>query len=722
MKTVVMKKRTNQMTRALTTVMGLSLASSAWAGTLQEGLVVHLNFDGNIDDTTGHLVGDAAPRLVGQANTEGAGRLGSGALKFWSYKSADLVPEGQEQFNFLQLGPNEDEPFSILDFGVDVDFSAAFWIKFNSWSGDPSFFSNKNWNSGGNVGYVLATAGDGHFQWNYRESGGTRRDYDGPSHSIDGGAWHHVVVTFKRDGNATTYLDGAMVDSREIVTKDAEGNWVQNPVKSGLGINLGQDGTGSYTDGGGVGIADGLMDDFGLWRRELSSGEVGRIYAAALEGINLSAVPDPKTPAIVSLTPNDGALATSPDGSFSAVIENAGTALDKASVKLFLDGTLVTHSLTDQGGGKNLISYTPGGLLAPNSSHTYRLEFSDNGAPVTKKVQNAAFTVAAYVDIQLPTPLYLETFESAEEGEIPAGWTRKNYTSGANGSLDLNNPNSDSYLDFTVIAKDHFAQVFDNRRLNVRPYQVVNGKVLTSLIDGKLCYGESDNRSGNQFQLLYSPDYNLTGKTDIYLSWNSIYEQNQDSLGGVEYSIDEGATWEPVLYMIDAKDIILGEDGLTDAAATLSSPRGDTAKFSDPDTGVVGTGNYGSFIGVTEDRWGNLAPYISGRVDDDSVESKRVEIYRLPLADNQPKVRLRFAHSGTGSWYFGIDNVGLYSKPSAVAPTLSLSTVDGITLTFAGGKLQSKSSITGDWTDVVGATSPYKVSPTGDKAFFRVTQ
>ena len=30
-----------------------------------------------------------------------------------------------------------------------------------------------------------------------------------------------------------------------------------------------------------------------------------------------------------------------------------------------------------------------------------------------------------------------------------------------------------------------------------------------------------------------------------------------------------------------------------------------------------------------------LAPYISARVDDDRVESKRVELFRLPAADNQ---------------------------------------------------------------------------------------
>ena len=68
-------------------------------------------------------------------------------------------------------------------------------------------------------------------------------------------------------------------------------------------------------------------------------------------------------------------------------------------------------------------------------------------------------------------------------------------------------------------------------------------------------------------------------------------------------------------------------------------------------------------IGVASNLWGTLGPYISPRAEEDPVASKRVELYRLPLADNQATVRLRFTHAGTDSWYWGIDNVGLYSLP-----------------------------------------------------------
>ncbi len=640
-------------------------------------------------------------------------------MRFWTYKNASLVPEGESQFNFLHFpNPNlgeEGDPNAVLDLGTDVSFTVSLWVRFNSWSGDPALFGNKNWNSGGNSGFVLATDGDGRFQWNYREVGGPRKDYDGAAATLSGGAWHHLVMTVDRGGNATSYIDGLQVDTSPVASFDAEGNWIPRSISGGLSMNLGQDGTGSYTDGGGVGIADGEIDDFGFWRRALSGGEISRIYAAAISGINLSAIADPTTPSISSISPAEGGNNSNPNGRFSATIEDAGTALNPASVKLFLDGTLVAHTATVDGPGKVTIGHSPAWILSPGSSHKYRLEFSDNGAPVVSKSQEVSFIVGNYENIYLPSPVWIETFNAAAEGEVPAGWTLQNFTKGAK-AADLNDSGSDSYLDWVVISKARFAQVFDGRRLNVAAWQVVNSTVLQTLADGNLLYGESDNRGSGEYQLAFSPDVDLTGKQDVYLAFNSLYEQNQDSLGAVEYSIDEGATWQPVLYMIDAKDIARNENLETDPVLTLTRPQGDAAKYINPETGEGTDGRWGSFIGVTEDRYETLAPYISGRIDDNSVESKRVEVYRLPLADNQPKVRLRFAHSGTGSWYFGIDNVGIYSIP---APAVTLS---GLKLDFIGGRLQSAPSVDGPWTDVPQAVSPYSVSPTGGKGFFRAAR
>jgi len=120
---------------------------------------------------------------------------------------------------------------------------------------------------------------------------------------------------------------------------------------------------------------------------------------------------------------------------------------------------------------------------------------------------------------------------------------------------------------------------------------------------------------------MFSPDYNLSGKSNVFVSYHSLYEQNQDSIAALEYSIDRGTNWLPVIYMIDNDDIVRDTGGNIDAVVTLNTAR------------------------------------------DDQVESKRVEVFRLTSADNRPSVRFRFLQTGTSSWYWGIDDFGLYSIP-----------------------------------------------------------
>ena len=209
------------------------------------------------------------------------------------------------------------------------------------------------------------------------------------------------------------------------------------------------------------------------------------------------------------------------------------------------------------------------------------------------------------------------------------------------------------------------------------PPIAVNGQILDRLVHGNLLYGESDVRSGSQVQVAFSPDYDLTGRNNVFVVWYSSYEQNQDNIASAEYSIDGGATWLPIVYMVDdqnrAADLIRFPDGRTDAFATLGTARGDHAY------GLA----FSNFIGAVVST--NLAPFISGRINDDNIESKRVEVHRLPLADNQAAVRLRFMQAGTASWYFGIDDVGFYSINTPVISTQPQSqTVDeGSPATFS---------------------------------------
>ncbi len=256
--------------------------------------------------------------------------------------------------------------------------------------------------------------------------------------------------------------------------------------------------------------------------------------------------------------------------------------------------------------------------------------------------------------LYLPTPIYFESFDSGTETLVSSvqGWSETNRTDHVTQGLNPNDPTSDTYLGWALLSYSRLSTVFGSRRLQVAPGQEVNGQPVTLLLSNNLLYAESDLRSGNQVQVLFSPVYNLSGRTGVVLVFNSAYEQNQDSMAGVEYSINGGVTWLPVIYMLDdqggAADIIR-TNGVIDVAATFGTPRADQA------FGLA----YSNFIGaVVSDA---LRPYISGRINDDQVESKRVEVFRLPAADNQPNVRFRLVQAGTASWYWGIDNWGLYS-------------------------------------------------------------
>jgi hypothetical protein len=219
----------------------------------------------------------------------------------------------------------------------------------------------------------------------------------------------------------------------------------------------------------------------------------------------------------------------------------------------------------------------------------------------------------------------------------------------------------------------HTPELDYQRVLSVNPANVVNGAIVDNLAQGNIAFGNSGYQDGNGSQIVYlfSPDFDLTGRTNVYLGFHSLWEQNQDSIGAVEYSIDEGATWLPIVYMLDGLDIVRDGEGRIDALTTLTMTRGDVATYVDPLDMLPKGGYYGAFIGVASNQWANLGPYISARVDDDPAESKRVEVFRLPAADNRPKVRLRFAHAGTDSWYFGLDNIGLYSLSVVSPPVVS---------------------------------------------------
>lgn len=400
-------------------------------------------------------------------------------------------------------------------------------------------------------------------------------------------------------------------------------------------------------------------------------------------------------PSISGVYPVNGQTGVSPSTPFTMLVDDGASAIETNSIVVLRNGTNVTAltSIT-RSGGRTTIRYSSTNLPPALSDIEFKITFADKSSPPVSREAVVKYTVSPYANYNLPAPLFLETFDSAAEGSLPAGWTATSPITPV-GIEDLDDPNSDSYLNWVVISRDRvqalggFGRWDAARRLNY-PEAYINGQRITGLISTNFAYHESDTRGGSQYSILLSPTYNLTGKSNIFLVYHSIYEQNQDNIASVEYAVDGGTTWLPVVYMLDGPDIATNPDGSVDAVTTLTRENGDTADYIDPVSGELVGDRYGAFIGAATNTWPDLGPYISARLNDDPFESKRIERFRLPQADGKSQVKLRFAQAGTGSWYFGVDNVGLYEitvidPPNITKQPASATRLVGGSVTFEGG-------------------------------------
>jgi len=242
---------------------------------LQDSLLTYLPFNGSYADASGNNINGTAVGTTSFVD----GKAGQGVRVSTAAGSSNYVTLGRQ-----------------LLFGTNRNFTVAFWAKFIANNDDPSIIGTKNWDGGGNVGWVIAPGGNNRVQWNLNTAGGTRKDYDGPANTFAGQAWRHVVVGFDRNGAATTYVDGAQVDSRSI-----SANFGQSIDTDSLALNIGQDGTGRYGP-----AFEAVIDEVAIWGRILEPAEVTRAFTKGAAGVGLFAtVPPPAITASASLANGD---------------------------------------------------------------------------------------------------------------------------------------------------------------------------------------------------------------------------------------------------------------------------------------------------------------------------------------------------------------------------------------------------------------------------------
>ena len=375
--------------------------------------------------------------------------------------------------------------------------------------------------------------------------------------------------------------------------------------------------------------------------------------------------PAPDTPKVVSTLPEADDKNADPEIQFNAVIRDGTTTLNPESVKLTLDNKDVKVEIAAGDEGFNTVSFVGEGNFDAGSTHRFQLDFSDNGDPTTAESIVVEFDVANYRQIEMPEPLYFENFDGVEEFELPEDWEVVNLSQELNTELEPDDFTSAYYEGWVNVSLSRWSNspYWAEKSTRPAPPVFVNGARQT--LEGNALVADSSSRNGQFITFLYTADYDLSEHNDVHLAYYSHYAQNQDSFGSVEYSLDQGETWLPVVYMLDRGDILKDADGKVDVFATMENPHTDIAVGYDPNTFEEVGGFYGAYIGAEIGE--ELAPYISGRIDDNHTESKRYELFRLPEADEEKTVRFRIATSGTWSWYWGIDNFGLYSiAPSSM--------------------------------------------------------
>jgi hypothetical protein len=226
---------------------------------LTNGLVLHLSFDSNYNDSSGqgnNASPEGSPSFI-------AGRIGRGAVHVNTIPSNSI-------YNYVSVPDNADFAGAFGETGPG--FSVSFWVRYTGTVNDLPMIGNAI-GSTYQQGWVF-TDDTGKIEWTLvgTDAGSIIADPIPGSPVTANGAWHNVVATFDRTaGAANTFVDGALVDTRSI---SGLGN-----LDTGNAVTLGQDPTGTH------GIAGAYdIDDVGIWSRVLTTYEAASIFGAGTIG------------------------------------------------------------------------------------------------------------------------------------------------------------------------------------------------------------------------------------------------------------------------------------------------------------------------------------------------------------------------------------------------------------------------------------------------------
>jgi hypothetical protein len=451
----------------------------------------------------------------------------------------------------------------------------------------------------------------------------------------------------------------------------------------------------------------GFVNSVQIRDTALNAGQMAALGAPAATGIPITIPPvgtfvQSKDPAF-----NDHNVLPQPN--FNIVLNQGDTQVATNSIEVFLDGVVVP-SVVVPTAPTFTITASETNLMAPGTLHTLTVAWVDSVAGAASN--SWPFTVYDYQVINLPQPFFYETFDEVTNGGLPAGWYATNNTFVQGTNYDLCDPDSATYENWLVLDSDPLCgsnacagKGFECDTFSQGPISL-NGSLLQNLGSNQFLYFESDNRQQHdkgQVGMVFTPDIDCSGQSNVYLCFNSMWMQNRNSFGSIEYSVDQGSNWLPALYCIadspgnDGR-IVYNGDGSINAMATFTNYYVDQAgplQTSGPFAGNF-AGNFAMFMAAPVNQ--GDAAFIQAFPDDGynyvttgggAVQSqwigKEIEQLRLVGADGQSHVRFRIGYEGRCSWYWGIDNFGLYSinTPDISVQPQSVAVDDTTAATFS---------------------------------------
>jgi hypothetical protein len=153
---------------------------------------------------------------------------------------------------------------ALLNFGTG-DFATSFWMKTTT-AGTMRLLTKSTESV---VGWELYIGADLNYLSGYMgDSGGyTYTGFSSYTGNLRDGNWHHIVVNYDRDGNATPYIDGVAYTGVSISTRTGS---INNTDDLGIGIYI------NFS----VSKFTGSLDDIRLYNRLLTVQEIANLYNA----------------------------------------------------------------------------------------------------------------------------------------------------------------------------------------------------------------------------------------------------------------------------------------------------------------------------------------------------------------------------------------------------------------------------------------------------------